>query len=171
MKKPTMRSPEKARHTCWPRASTFCPERRSIAATSAGVKITWASTKRVASGNATFCACSTLRYRMARAGAAIETTIAGGAAHLTQPVVGRMLIEVEPEAAENGVGFRAAALAVEHLLVRQLEDELWRRKHRYAEGMELELAGARRRVHIRALVPRGLQILVCVPIEGHRLPR
>jgi hypothetical protein len=36
----------------------------------------------------------------------------------------RALLEVEPEAAEYGVGLGAAALAVEHLLVGQLEDDL-----------------------------------------------
>src|SRR5215470_484800 len=134
MKKPTKRSSTKARQTCWPRVRTFSPERRSIAATSPGWKITCASTKRVAEGKASFWACSRFRYWVAWAGTAIEAMIAGGAAHFIQSLMIRGRLEMESDAAQHRVRLGAPALAIQHLLVGELQHQLGGREDRDPRG-------------------------------------
>src|SRR5258706_2562918 len=87
-------------------------------------------------------------------------------------MIGRaLLVEEKSETAEYGVGFGSAVLLVEHLFVGQLENQLRRRIDGDAHGMELELARAGRRIHVGSFETRGLQILVRVAVELHRLPR
>src|SRR5690348_11581267 len=98
------------------------------------------STKCVADGNASFCACATDRYWTACAAEVTDTSAAAGAVHLIHCDMPPPL-EKEPDAAEDRVRVGAGRIAVDHLLVGRLEHQLGRGEDGETDIVELQMAG------------------------------
>src|ERR1700720_3512660 len=131
---------------------------------------------RLAEGNASFWAASTVKYWTARAGDAIDATAAAGKVKRIQSVMFDspscvpQSSEEKSDAAEHRVRIGAGWIAIDHLLPSRLQHNLGRWEDRNADIVELRLPGAGRQVEIGAPDPAGLGILEGVAIERYRFP-
>src|SRR5437667_6949755 len=89
-----------------------------------------ASTNGSAAGKTSFCASAIVKYSTAWSGCTIVITMAGGNAHLIQSLIVCAAMSKEPsDCAQYRVGSCATRLAVDYVLIIELEDEFRGREH------------------------------------------